>query len=198
MTTAAKARRTLICGILACLLGLVLVIGVCGCSSGPAPESVVKQFFDAVKQADLETANSLCVVQNTQFPATDTPEWGIVKAFLGRLNYEVLSSETKGSEAVVNVKVTTPDFMQVVSQVISQALPLALAAAGSSEADAQAMVFQLFADSLKDPDLPMIETQVAIEMTKTGGKWLIAANPDLGPALLGNMNQMDQLFNQGQ
>ena len=196
MTTAAKARRTLTCGILACLLGLVLVIGVCGCSSGPAPESVVKQFFDAVKQADLETANSLCVVQNTQVPATDTPEWGIVKAFLGRLNYEVVSSETKGSEAVVNVKISTPDFMQVVSRVISQALPLA--AAGGSAADAQAMVFQLFADSLKDPNLPMIETPVAIEMTKTGGKWLIAANPDLGPALLGNMNQMDQLFNQGQ
>jgi len=197
MTTSAKARRALTCGILACLLGAVLAIGVCGCSSGPAPESVVKQFFDAVKQADLETANSLCVTQNTQFPATDTPEWGIIRAYLGRLNYEVLSSETKGgSEAVVNVKVITPDFMQVVSRVISQALPLA--AAGGSEADAQAMVFQLFADSLKDPDLPMIETQVAIEMTKTGGKWLIAANPDLGPALLGNMNQMDQLFNQGQ
>jgi hypothetical protein len=112
------------------LLALLLTVGCVGCSSGPPPDRVVKDFFGAMIKGDFEIAAKLAGGSDIEKDVLKTTEdeqgEHLAKSILARITYEIGDKKVEGDKAEVSVKVTAPDILRITSNTISEVLPMAI------------------------------------------------------------------------
>lgn len=182
---------------LLCLLTITLT----GCL-GPSPESIVNDFFSAVKASDFDTVAN-CIKQENKDEFRDELEMGEelddkkrVEFFFSKLSWEILSTSTEKSQAEVKAKVTSVDIVSVTMDVINKIMPLAFAAAFDDNSDdkIQKLTEQYLESALSDPDVPTVTNEVTIKLVKEEGNWLIVPDDDLLNALTGNAGKLAEIF----
>ncbi len=184
----------------ALLLSLLLTAG---CSSGPPPEKVTRDFFDAMIRSDFETAAKFAGGANIKEDVLKTTEdeqsERLAKSILARITYEVGDKKVEGNKAEVSVKVTAPDLLRITSKAMSELLPMAFAMAFSenqSQEKTDALFQQYFENAINDPNAPMTTSDVKVKLEKKDGSWIVKPDDELLNALTGNMTKaFDELDN---
>lgn len=187
MFTPVRCRRV------SAVLVLALLFGV-GCLSGPSPDKVVRDFFDAMIKGDFVTAAKLAGVADIQTDVLKTPKdqqgEQIVKSILARVTYEIGGKKINGNKAEVSVKVTSPDLLRITGQVMTELLPVAFAMAFSQEQSSQnteALFEQYFENAIKDPNAPMVTSDITVQLERKNGSWVIKPDDALLNAITGNL-----------
>lgn len=174
-------------------MGLLIILFATACSSAPSPQDTVQKFFNALQQKNFEEAQSYINGEKSPITYDSEEQKEIIENFLDKINCEILSSEIKGDNATVKVKITAPDLLRIATKAISEMLPLAFATAFSDDPSSQEemnkMLLQYFVNSLNDPNVPSVVTETTISLTKTENKWLIEPSADFLNALTGNMQE---------
>lgn len=175
----------------------VLVVALlfsAGCLSGPSPDKVVTDFFDALIKGDFVTAAKLAGVADIQTDVLKTPKdqqgAQIVKSILARVAYETGSKKINGDRAEVSVRVTSPDLLRITGQVMTELLPMAFAMAFSQEQSSQsaeALFEQYFENAIKDPNAPMVTSDITVQLERKDGSWVIKPDDALLNAITGNL-----------
>lgn len=173
------------------LLALLLTVG---CSSGPPPDKVVRDFFDAMIKGDFETAAKLAggadIEKDVLKTTKDEQGERLAKSVLARITYEVGDKKVEGDKAEVSVKVTAPDLLRITSKAMSELLPMVFAMAFSedqSQEKSDALFQQYFENAINDPNAPMTTSDVKVKLEKKDGSWIVKPDDELLNALTGNM-----------
>ncbi|MCT8978856.1 DUF4352 domain-containing protein [Clostridium sp. CX1] len=159
---------------------------------GPKPDATVKNFFDAVKKADVNSMATYVKkdVKKDIFKFEDAEQEKLVKAILPKVSYEIVSSTVEGSNATVKAKVTSLDLPRIYSKIVADLMPSLFASALSNKADdAKAQLLQSFLNAINDPNATKTTTDVDIKLVKGDKGWLIEPTDDLLGALTGNLNK---------
>ncbi len=176
---------------LLCLLAISLV----GCF-GPSPDSVVKDFFSAVKDGDFDAAAKYVKQDNRdEFrdeleSAQDLEDNKSAELLFSKLSWEILSSSTEKNQAKVKAKITSIDMVRVVTDVMNKIMPLAFASDKIEE-----LTEQYFISAMSDPNAPTITSEVTIKLVKENGDWLVVPDDDLLNAMTGNAGKLAEIFN---
>lgn len=185
------------------IISLLLIIGVVGCSSADTPEEVVAKGITSVKELDL-------VKMQKYFESDDITEeedifgedfegqdMDMFKLLIENIEYEIISSEIDGDEAVVETKLTNLDMASIMQEYIAQAFVLALGSFKeevdeTDEAEMEAKMEQIFVDLLSREENKTVTNTVKIELNKVDGEWKMELDSFFIDALFGGlMNSFD-------
>lgn len=174
------------------IISIMLVMAtLVGCSSTPPPSKVVENFFKALQENNYQEIGKYIEGDTDKIGKfNNEDEEKLTKAITSKLKYEIVSTENKGNEATVKVKVTAPDLLKITSKTISELMGIAFATAFSDDSqqlDMEKLTQQYFLNSVSDPNAPMVTTEVDIKLIKKDNAWYIQANDDLLNAITGNM-----------
>lgn len=174
------------------IISIMLVMAaLVGCSSAPPPSKVVENFFKALQENNYQEIGKYIEGDTDKIGKfNNEDEEKLTKAITSKLKYEIVSTENKGNEATVKVKVTAPDLLKITSKTISELMGIAFATAFSDDSqqlDMEKLTQQYFLNSVSDPNAPMVTTEVDIKLIKKDNAWYIQANDDLLNAITGNM-----------
>lgn len=186
--------------IMACLL-LVLSVAVAGCG-GPSPEAVTESYLDAMVAGDVEAAAEYVVADSGESVTdqlTSEDQEVLTNLILEKVTYEIKSSAVDGDSAVVHASITAPNLAIIITQVMSEMMPMAFALGDEGQEAANNLVDQMLRNAIAAEDVPLTTTDVAINLVKEDGQWLIAAeNEELGNALIGNAKEAFEGFEMNQ
>lgn len=180
----------------------ILAIAFTGCF-GPSPESVVTDYFTAVKGGDFETAAKYIKPDsNDEFSdelesGQDLDDEKRAELIFSKLSWEIINTSTEKDQAEVEAKVTSIDMVSVVTEVMNKIMPLAFASAFDENSDdekLEELSNQYFESAMSDPDAPTITSEVTIKLVKEEGEWLIVPDDALLNALTGNAGKLAELF----
>lgn len=166
------------------IISTLLIFGVVGCSSNETPEEVVANGINAVKNLDLikmqKYFDSEDITKEEDIFGEDFEgqDMDMFKLLIENIEYEIISSEIDGDEAIVETKLTNLDMASIMQEYIAQAFILALGSFGedvdeTDEAEMEAEMEQIFIDLLSREDNKTVTSTVDIELNKTDGKWKI-------------------------
>ncbi len=174
---------------------MVLTLMACGgTSSDNGPKTVVKDFFQALKDGDVKTASSYLVESDDTLG--DEKQEEMLKTLFENLTYEIQSSDVKEDTAVIKTKITTVDLGIVFQDILAEVMTKALEMAGNDEESSQQEIEQLFVDLLnektKDPDVEKVTNEVEIKLVKKENQWLIEGDDAFINAITGNLMEAMQ------
>jgi hypothetical protein len=183
------------------LLCLILSFAFVGCSQ-VKPEDSVKGYFEALKKQDIQAAQSFMQNQSEAFTGEAEQE-KILNLIFSNLNYEIISSKVDEDTAIVKLKVTACDLATVTGNMIKDLMGRLISMALSGEQDLEAKSAQLreeyFTKALKDPQTPLITSEIDINlvMDSSSKKWLIVGDDNLANAITGNFVTAMKKFSEG-
>ena len=160
---------------------------------------MVVSFLDAMLEGDFEKAAEF--VNPDEDNSKDIEEMSIIedeegerlfRAILDKTSYEIGEKTIDGNKATVTAKITAPDLLRIVSQTMSELIPMAFAMAFSEEeADDKmdAMIQQYFENAISDPNAPMTVSDTQIKLEKIDGTWFVIPDDELINALTGNLEK---------
>lgn len=185
---------------------LVMALMLSGCAAKPSPDQVVAKFLDATKSLNTEEmAKYVQQEGSTPLDLSAKPDdsagtEAIMSAF-GRLTYKIQPATVTGDIATVPVSITSVDMGGILSKLIAEAFGTALVAAfsgGKSQEDMNKDLEVALIKALKDPDAPMVTTDVTLSLKKTDGKWLIAlddsSSKEFANAITGGLGDFAEGF----
>ena len=173
------------------LLAAVLLLSLCACGAVPAkPEDTVAAFSEAMKAYDFEKMQTFLPASEEDLQSelfNEENENDLTALFMTRMKawakdmtYEIVSTETDGDKATVEVKYSYKDSTQVVNEFfteyISQALALALGDA--TEEEVSALAEQILADKMDTVEPGSTECNIVYSLTRKDNKWLIDELPE--------------------
>ncbi len=170
-----------------------LSISLTGCSA--KPDETVKDFFEALKQQDIQKASSFVKYNSSQkdlkidkFESKEQEK--MIKDVLSKVDYSLGEVNKDGDTATVKVSVTAIDLGSITTKTIGELLPTLMAQSFSEEKvdekKQQEVIIQHMLNSINDPNAAKTKTDVTIKLVKDGKEWLIEPNEQLADALTGN------------
>lgn len=186
---------------LAFLTLFVMVFTFVGCSGEESPETAVTNYLNACKNFDEETISKYTA--NTEENATESTNTATndlgeeaAKMLMEGLTYEILSSEENGDTATVKVSITNINMSIVMSDAITQLLPLAFS--NLSEEEMETQTSAVFISAIENNKETTITKEVELSLTKGENTWLITPSEELGDALTGGLltfaNNLNESF----
>jgi hypothetical protein len=159
---------------------LLFVVLLVACNQNPSPADAVKKTLDGLKRLDPVVLSQLA---NGKDVLKDTPLQTILKNALGKLEYEILETETKDNQARVTVNLKAVE----VGKMADVAMKSAQAKLGesASKEDRMNSAVEFFNTALKDSSLQFRSSQIKVYLEKNGTAWELVGkeNDDLGNAL---------------
>ncbi|KEI01521.1 DUF4878 domain-containing protein [Clostridium botulinum] len=172
------------------LFVIILTFSLTGC--GTKPTKTTENFFNALKQQDIETASSL-LQNNTskkQLKYDDAEQEKIVKSVFSKMDYTLGDITETGNTATVKVSITSIDLPKITTKIITDLFPTMMAQAFSQEKvdekKQDTMVFQSMLNSVNEHNAPKTKTDVTIKLVKGNNGWIIEPTDELLNALTGN------------
>ncbi|WRS28644.1 hypothetical protein U6B65_05805 [Oscillospiraceae bacterium MB08-C2-2] len=178
------------------VLALAFSVTACSGSSFPKAEESVNGFFQALSEANLESATSYCASGSDNFSFTDPQEEKFVTLLVQKTTHEIVSSVEEGSTATVTVKVTNLDLEQIFEEVMSKAtdemLDAVLAGKDISDEESIEMTMKYLEEGMSAPDAPLVTNDLTITLNKDNSKkmWVIVDDDAFVNGITGNMNAM--------
>lgn len=168
------------------LLGvaLLLMVTLTACATTETPEQAVNNALKGFKEADSEKIEEYFGELNGFVdPATgETDE--ATRLILEHLEYETLSSEENGKEAVVETEIKNVDMLPIMEEYFEQVVELEFDEDATEEEMGdkfQALVIEL----LNEDDLETFTTKVDVRLEEVENEWKIHLDEGLMNALLG-------------
>jgi hypothetical protein len=158
----------------------------CGDKSD-SPETVVANYFDALKSGDLESAKAYVkdgddqILNETEDEESDTE----MNYILGTLSYNVISTEINDSTATVKTTITNVDMKPVMGEFVTQLFSLAFSDLDEEELEAKQK--EAFANAFEANKDTTIDTEVDIQLEKTETGWVINPTDDLADGITGGL-----------
>ncbi|RCX13505.1 uncharacterized protein DUF4878 [Anaerobacterium chartisolvens] len=187
-----RNKNIFVKAIILCLL-FTLTASLASCTSASgSPDKAVSSFFEAIKEADVNTASKYLSSASDDLTYDDEEQEKIMKKIFNNLDYKIISTEKDGDTATVNVKITSPDLVKIVSEMISELMPklfeMALSGDENADQNSEELIKQYFDNSLSSPDMPLISSDVEIKLSYSKDKksWLIVPDDSLINAMTGN------------
>lgn len=158
---------------LSVLLIGVLIFSITGCSSSK-PETAVTGYLGSLKKGDYEEmakyikSDSEKITDDIFSKEDEKTDVALKKAY-SKLEYNVVSSEVDGDKAVVETDINVPNLGSVMTDIMKEAIPLALANAFSEESnddDMDKLTDNMLIDKLNSDDIPMVKKTVKINLYK--------------------------------
>ncbi|MCJ7855642.1 DUF5105 domain-containing protein [Lachnospiraceae bacterium NSJ-143] len=179
-----KTRRVILF-----LISVLMILSSAGCGSAKSasPESVVKSYFEALKQSDFETASKYIDDEAAEFSNNENDEQTkeIVAKLIENLDYTISSSEKDGDTATVKATIKNISFSDVMTDFVGEAMTLAFSGLSEDEMDSKFMeILSSCFDKNKDN---IVENDVDIKLEKTENGWIIISDNSLTNAILGGM-----------
>jgi hypothetical protein len=161
---------------------LLLVLFLVACNQNPSPADTVKKTLEGLKRLDplvlSQLANGKDVLKNVPAQAQT-----ILKSAMAKLEFEILNTETKDSQARVTVNLKTVE----VGKMADLAFKNAKSKLGNSASKEDQMnsAVEFFNTALKDSSLQLRSSQIKVYLEKNGNIWELVGkeNDDLGEAL---------------
>lgn len=186
--------------ILLCLMFLLFLLFVTGCSIFQRPNALADQFLQALQANDFEKLASLVYTkEGTKAELKITPEelntneGKIMKALLSKLTFEPSKTVSKeGDSAVVSVKITTVDTNVLYAKLMQEIMPLAFASAFAGEEEQkeiEKMMPSLMLKNINDSNVTMITKEIKINLKKVDGKYKVVMDDRLFKDLFGDFGQ---------
>ncbi|MFZ7121344.1 MAG: hypothetical protein ACOWWH_10375 [Eubacteriaceae bacterium] len=194
------------------LLILLLLLSLTACSTAK-PENAVSSFLDAMKNGNTEKLydyiNTAQDDSSQMFNEEDMDEIfsnedeaidKVFKSAYNKLEYEILGSEINGDNAIVETKISAPDFASIFSEIIEESFTLALSSSFSTdteeynEEEMDELMNNMIVEKFSSDDLPMVENTVKINLIKSDNGWLIDPDEDFYNALTGNLLTLGDTF----
>lgn len=173
------------------IIMILLLLNVVSCSA-QKPSDVAANYLKSIKQ------NVSKVLNEETIDSTDGDQrvLDIITESMDDFDYEILSEEIDGDEAVVKAKITTYGYgvaiVNTYKDFLTQAFALALG--GASEEMLQSMMYDMFAEKVQE-EIDKGKTYsgtVSIVLTQKDGKWTAPeeVSSELQNAIMGNMLKM--------
>lgn len=188
------------------LLVLMLLLSV-ACNKGETAEQATINALNAVRTLDKDTLSKYLNYNDlvkTNEDSNDQESEEQVKKIFENLEYKIVSSEEKDTEAIVKVDITNIDMEKVMGEAMKNALAEAFSQAFSSigeqksEEENEDMFSEQFNQALENNKGSKVINTVDIKLTKVDGHWKINMDSDLQNALMGNLlgvaNQLKEAF----
>jgi len=176
------------------ILMVFILLTVVGCSSSQ-PDEIVNTFLKAAVKADYLTMAKLVrgADANIFYTPEDEGAQEVIEAILGRVTYQVGEKQISGNTATVKAKIVAPDLLRITALALPELMSMAFAMFFSQEVASQdeidALFMQYFENAIKDPEAPMVESNISIKLEKKGAGWVIVPDDELANALTGNMTK---------
>lgn len=187
--------------VLSILITIAMVFALVACSNA-GPDDTVSNYLDSYKNGDLEEIDKyfLDSADSDEAEIIDNEDPEVDAAMenaYSKLTYEILDTNIDGDSAIVETEITAPNLGIVMTELIQEAMPLALASAFSEDEDdddMDALMNTMLIDKLNSEDLPMNTKTVDINLVKENENWLIDVDHALLDAMTGNMSALDDAF----
>jgi len=176
------------------LLVCLLSISLMGCSRTTKAESAVEGMLQSFKNLDFKEAKTYMDNQDTtninDFNKEDS---AVLEGLFDKFNYEILSTELlDANNAIVKVKITTPDMKYVVTDLIGQIMNYIFS---NIFADPQPSVEEMTEkmeemvnECFSDPDLKILTYEIDVKVRKNeNGEWKITMDDVLMNSILGGL-----------
>ena len=159
-----------------------LFVLLVACNQNTTPADAVKKTLEGLKRLDPVILSQLAggkdVLKDVPLQAQT-----ILKNALGRLEYQILDTQTKDNQARVTVNLKTVE----VGKMADLAFKTAKSKLGDSASKEQTMnsAVEFFNTALKDSALQLRSSQIKVYLEKQNNKWELVGkeNDDLGKAL---------------
>lgn len=176
--------------IIATIMSLILVIGLCSCG-GPTPTETVDSFLTAVKSSDAETIKTVYSDDSFEFldeisgsESDDEFDKELTEKLVPKIidfDYELSNEKIDGDKATVDVTFTTYNIGTALTSFMTEYFSQALALAFSDTSDEQMekIAETLFKSKLDSMEKNYTDT-VTVSLTKKDNAWVIDEFADQG------------------
>ena len=160
----------------------LLVLVLISCNQASQPADAVKKALDGLKRLDPVVLSQLAGGKDV---LKDTPEQAktILKNALGKLEYEILNTETKDNQARVTVNLKVVE----VGKMADAAMKQAMTKLGENASKEQRMdsAMEIFNQALNDSSMQRRASQIKVYLEKNANTWELVGkeNDELGEAL---------------
>lgn len=173
------------------LVLLVLVLVACG--GGGRPEDAVNGFFSTLKQADFEKLGSYMEDSGNlgKLSEANSEARELMKTMFGQLQTTIGTSDVKGNEAVVDVKLSFVDVqaaMKNLEQEFNDTMKKLMLGATSQnreqlQLEMQKQVLALFKKAMSAPNVTRISEDAKVNLVKIGNAWKLSKDQRFGNQL---------------
>lgn len=171
------------------LLSIILAVGMIsslsGCSSMESAETSATNYLNAVKTQDLETISKYRGEEVTAEESTDDFTQYMVDSLLENMTFEIVSSEENDDTATVTASISNVNMTVVISEMLANSISLLFSDA--SEEDLNTAMQGFFITSFEKHIEDLVTKEVAIDMTKGEGYWIVNPSDELMDAICGGM-----------
>lgn len=174
---------------------LVFVSTFIGC--GPKPDVTVTNFFNAIKQGDLQKAAALVKSDEQskdELKFDDPSQEKVVKSIFSKVDYTIGKSVVNGNNATIDVKVTSVDLTKVYAKMIPDLLGKYMTQAMSGEKVDEAKqnqeIMDYLVNAINDASAEKFSSDLQVKLVKDKKGWVIEPADDLFNAIIGNLEKM--------
>lgn len=171
------------------ILILIFAMSLIGC--GAKPEQTAKDFFNALKEQDIQKASKFVLDSSKEKLEFDSEEQkNTVKAIISKVDYTLGDINKSGDSATVNASITSVDLPKItgnlISDIFSETMSQVFAGEKNDEKKQEDIILKNMLNSINDPKCPKIKKDIKIKLVKKNKQWFIEPNEELGDAITGN------------
>lgn len=168
---------------------ILMFSGACSSSS---PDSVVRNFFDALVNSELAEAKSYLMSEDKpSLEFSNERNKNVVVKVFNLIKYSTIATNVNGDTAIAKVEITTPDMEKITLRVINDVMAKVAKMSEDGQIietyDSEKLAEEYFIKMLSDPEVQMITSEFEIKLTKENGIWLINGDSNFKNIITGNM-----------
>ena len=189
--------------LLTLIFAFICLFSACGSSAAGAEKALISG-MDALKAGNYETLGDYFTLDSELFGAVTEAADGedlsqyteLLPLITGSMTYEILSIEENENTATAELSITNKDLSGIMTAVISQLMSTQFSSilTGNIDIDGIAEEVVQSARNAIEKQTETVTNTVTVQMSKTGDKWLIAADDDFADAVSGGLaSSLDRL-----
>lgn len=167
------------------LMLLVISFSLSACQSSKLDASVISTYLDDLKAGNFEKAKLQLETVPENFNYGDNE---IMKNLFAKMNYEVKSTDIKGSEAKATVLISIPNTSLIYDGMmngIGDDIQKLQAGGDAEKAKASDMMVTYLLKKINEEQVKRVENTIEMTLKIVDGKTVIVPNEDLSKALSG-------------
>lgn len=181
--------KKIICKIVSLLVVFSMVFSVAGCGGPdvPPPDEEVANFLSILQNEGLTAAMETTYTGDTSVISklVETPEEeDLLLKYYSNSEFEILSASEKDENAVVKVKVTSPEvrsiFKEAAQGIMEKAIDAAVEGKGApSEEEMTKAFYEEFGKGIENPDAPVTSSEIEIKLVLDEEGWYVDPDDNL-------------------
>lgn len=176
---------------IALFTSFIIIFSMTACSKFESPETSVKNYLDACKSGDFETAAKYT---GSETSSLENFKEDLLEKIRENFSYIIISSEEKENTATVNVSVTNIDMDKVFSETMNGIFFMALS--GMEDEMLYKQGDSLLESAIEKNIDEKVTNEIKVYLTKGENNWIIDDTSELENAFCGGLiNSFNEFTN---